>query len=137
MAPPAVTADDLLLRARRIAVVGLSPNPARPSHRIARYLQQAGYQIVPVNPAGGTVLGEPMHPDLAAAAGTGPIDIVNVFRRSEHVPALVDQIVAVRPDLVWLQSGIRHDDAAARIEAAGIPVVQDRCIMVEHRRLSR
>jgi predicted CoA-binding protein len=125
---------DLLLGSRRIAVVGLSPDPSRPSHWVSEYMQGAGYEIVPVHPAGGTVLGAMVHPTLAAAAATGPLDIVNLFRRSEHIPALVDDIIAVRPRLVWLQAGIRNDAAAARLAAAGIPVVQDRCIMVDHRR---
>lgn len=128
---------ELLLGAHRIAVVGLSPDPARPSHWVSEYMQTAGYDIIPVHPAGGTVLGEPVRQSLSAAAETGPVDIVNVFRRSEHIPALVDDIIEIRPRLVWLQAGIRNDAAAARIEAAGIPVVQDRCIMVDHRRAVR
>lgn len=128
---------DLLLGARRIAVVGLSADPTRPSHWVSEYMQTAGYEIVPVHPAGGTVLGAPVHTSLTQAAEAGSIDVVNVFRRSEHVPALVDEIIAAGPQLVWLQAGIRNDDAAARIEAAGIPVVQDRCIMVDHRRAVR
>lgn len=128
---------ELLLAARRIAVVGLSPDPSRPSHWVSEYMQAAGYEIVPVHPAGGVVLGATVHPTLAAAAETGALDIVNLFRRSEHIPALVDDIIAVRPRLVWLQAGIRNDAAAARLEAAGIPVVQDRCIMVDHRRTAR
>jgi predicted CoA-binding protein len=136
MPPTPDAVRDLLLGARRIAVVGLSPDRFRPSHWVSEYMQRAGYTIVPVHPAGGTVLGEPVHRDLAGAAASGPLDIVNVFRRSEHIPALVDDIIAVQPRLVWLQLGIRNDEAAARLEAAGIPVVQDRCIMVDHRRLS-
>ena len=128
---------ELLLGARRIAVVGLSPDPSRPSHWVSEYMQTAGYEIVPVHPQGGVVLGAPVHATLAGAAAAGPVDIVNVFRRSEHIPELVDDIIAVHPKLVWLQAGIRNDDAAARLEAAGIPVVQDRCIMVDHRRAVR
>lgn len=134
--PLSDTARALLLDARRIAVVGLSADQSRPSHWVSEYMQRAGYDIVPVHPAGGTVLGAPVHRDLASAAAAGPIDIVNVFRRSEHIPALVDDIIAARPRLVWLQLGIRNDEAASRLEAAGIPVVQDRCIMVDHRRSS-
>ncbi|MDQ2669165.1 MAG: CoA-binding protein [Gemmatimonadota bacterium] len=137
MTPWSDSIRDLLLAARRIAVVGLSSDPSRPSHWVSEYMQGAGYEIVPVHPDGGTVLGEAVHRDLPAAGASGSIDIVNVFRRSEHIPALVDDIIAVQPRLVWLQAGIRNDDAAARIEAAGIPVVQDRCIMVDHRRSSR
>lgn len=128
---------DLLLGARRIAVVGLSADPSRPSHWVSEYMQGAGYEIIPVHPNGGVVLGAPVHADLAGAAATGPIDIVNVFRRSEHIPALLDDIIAVKPALVWLQAGIRSDEAASRLASAGIPLVQDRCIMVDHRRAVR
>jgi predicted CoA-binding protein len=122
----------ILRSARRIAIVGLSPKPERPSHGVASYLQRAGYTIVPVRPAGSVILGEPVQPDLAAAAATGPIDIVNIFRRSEFIPALLDPILAVRPRLVWMQVGIRHEPTARRLEAEGIAVVMDRCLAVEH-----
>ncbi len=114
-------------------MVGLSRKPHRPSHAVAGYLQRAGYKIVPVHPAGGVTLGEPVHPDLrTAAAVAGPIDIVNIFRRSEHIPALLDQLLEVRPQLVWMQQGIRHEEVAQRLEAAGIAVVMDRCLAVDH-----
>lgn len=124
---------DLLAKARRIAVVGLSRKPQRPSHSVAAYLQRSGYTIIPVNPAGGITLGEPVYPDLrSAAAGAGPIDIVNIFRRSEHIPALLDQLLEVHPALVWMQQGIRHLDVARQLEAKGIVVVMDRCLAVDH-----
>jgi uncharacterized protein len=123
---------EILRTSRRIAVVGLSPKPERPSHGVAAYLQRAGYTIIPVRPTGVTILGEPVHPNLRAAATAGPIDIVNVFRRSEFVPALLDDLLAVRPRLVWLQVGIRDDSTAERLEADGIPVVMDRCLAVDH-----
>jgi predicted CoA-binding protein len=124
---------ELVRTARRIAVVGLSRKPERPSHAVAAYLQRAGYTIIPVHPAGGVTLGERVYPDLrSAAAGAGPIDIVNIFRRSEHVPALLDQLLEVRPHLVWMQQGIRHPDVARQLEAAGIAVVMDRCLAVDH-----
>jgi uncharacterized protein len=123
---------ELVRSARRIAVVGLSRKPDRPSHSVAAYLQRAGFIIVPVHPAGGVTLGERVHPDLRSAAAAGPIDIVNVFRRSEHIPALLDQLLEVRPGLVWLQQGIRHDEVARQLEAAGIPVVMDRCLAIDH-----
>jgi uncharacterized protein len=122
----------LVRNARRIAVVGLSRKPQRASYGVAAYLQQAGYTIVPVNPAGGVTLGEPVHPDLRSAAAAGPIDIVNIFRRSEHIPALLDQLLEIRPPLVWMQQGIRHDEVARRLEAAGVAVVMDRCLAVDH-----
>jgi uncharacterized protein len=123
---------EILRSARRIAVVGLSPKPERPSYGVASYLQRAGYTIIPVRPTGTIILGEPVRPDLRAAAVTGPIDIVNVFRRSEFVPALLDDLLAVRPRLVWMQMGIRHQPTAARLEAEGIAVVMDRCLAVDH-----
>jgi uncharacterized protein len=85
-----------------------------------------------VRPTGTIILGEPVRPDLRTAAATGPIDIVNVFRRSEFVPALLDDLLAVRPRLVWMQMGIRHQPTAARLEAEGIAVVMDRCLAVDH-----
>jgi uncharacterized protein len=123
---------ELVRTARRIAVVGLSRKPERPSHSVAAYLQRAGYTIVPVHPAGGITLGEPVHPDLRSAAAAGPIDIVNIFRRSEHVPALLEQLLEIRPRLVWMQQGIRHDEVARSLESAGIGVVMDRCLAIDH-----
>src|SRR3954464_14821695 len=122
----------LIPHARRMAVVGLSRKPERPSHGVAAYLQRAGYTIVPVNPAGGVTLGEPVQPDLRSAAAAGPIDIINIFRRSEHIPALLDQLLEVRAPLVWMQQGIRHDEVARQLESAGIAVVMDRCLAVDH-----
>jgi predicted CoA-binding protein len=132
--PPArAQLAELVRAARRIAVVGLSRKPDRPSHGVAAYLQRAGYTIIPVHPAGGVTLGERVYPDLrSAAAGAGPIDIVNIFRRSEHIPALLEQLLEVRPGLVWMQQGIRHAEVARQLEAAGIAVVMDRCLAVDH-----
>jgi predicted CoA-binding protein len=131
---PALTNLGAILRtSRTIAVVGLSPNPGRPSHEVARYLQETGYTIVPVRPGADRILGEPCHPNLtAAAAAAGPLDIVNVFRRSEAIAGLRGALLEVRPRLVWLQIGVRDDAVAADLEAAGIPVVMDRCLMVDH-----
>ncbi len=135
-----VTADDQRVRevvrtARRIAVVGLSPKPYRPSHQVAKYLQEAGYTIVPIHPAGGTILGEAVHPDLYQARETGELDIVNVFRRSSAVPALVEPCVAVAPQLVWMQVGVAHQVAARQLEDADILVVMNRCLAVVHQHL--
>lgn len=126
---------ELLQTTRRIAVVGLSPNPRRPSHMVAAYLQAAGYRIVPVRPAVERVLGEPAHPDLASAAAAGAIDIVDVFRRPEAIPGLVAPCLEIRPRLVFLQEGISHPESEQLLEAAGIPVISDRCLMVDHQRL--
>ena len=135
MPPDRSRLSQILRSARRIAVVGLSRKPERPSHGVAAYLQQAGYTIIPVHPVSGFTLGEPVQPDLRSAASTGPIDIVNIFRRSEHVPALLDAILDVKPALVWMQVGIRNDDVARTLEAAGIAVVMDRCLAVDHHSL--
>lgn len=126
-------AGALVRRARRIAVVGLSDDPYRPSHSVAAYLQHAGYEIVGVHPAGGTVLGVTRYPDLRAAAAHGPIDIVDIFRRSDAIPSLLDDLLAIHPPLVWMQLGVEHPAVTAALEAAGITVVQDRCLAVEHR----
>jgi len=122
----------ILRAAKRIAVVGLANNPMRPAYGVAAYLKRAGYTIVPIHPRAEVVLGEQGFPDLETAAQAGPIDVVNVFRRSEAIPALVPGCVAVRPMLVWLQVGIRHDAALAELAAAGIPAVQNRCLAVDH-----
>ena len=125
----------LLREARTIAVVGLSGRAERPSHGVARYLQRAGYRIVPVNPGRAMILGERSYPSLAAAARDHVIDIVDVFRRSECAGAVVDEAIAVRPKLIWLQLGVVDDAARARAEAAGIPFVMDRCLAIDHSRL--
>jgi hypothetical protein len=133
-----VTPDALraLLRdARVVAVVGLSPNPARPSHAVARYLRRVGYQIVPVNPFHPEILGARSYPSLTAAARDHAIDVVNVFRRSELAAAVVDEAIALRPRLIWLQQGVFHAGAGARAAAAGIPCVMDRCLAIDHERL--
>lgn len=125
----------LLRDARTIAVVGLSPKPERASHGVARYLQRAGYKIVPINPGHEQLLGEPSYPTLAAAARDHAIDVVNVFRRSEHAGAVVDEAIALRPRLIWLQQGVMDAAAQARAEAAGIPFIMDSCLAVQHRLL--
>ena len=127
---------EVVRSARTIAVVGLSRKPERPSYGVASYLQREGYRIIPVNPAGGVNLGETVYPDLRRAAqAAGPIDIVNIFRRSEYIPALLDQMLEVRPKLVWMQQGIRHNAVAQQLEQAGIMVVMDRCLAVDHQML--
>ena len=133
MTPALADLGAILRASRTVAVVGLSPDPGRPSHEVAVYLQEAGYRIVPVRPGVARILGEPCHADLTtAAAVAGPLDIVDVFRRSETIPQLRGALLAVRPRLVWLQVGVRDDAVAAALEAAGIPVVMDRCLMVDH-----
>jgi len=125
----------LLTASHTVAVVGCSPNPARPSHGVARYLQERGYRVIPVNPYHTTILGERCFPSLAAAAREHTIDIVDVFRRREFAGSVVDEAIALRPRLVWLQQGIVDPAAASRADAAGIPFVMDRCLMVDHNHL--
>jgi len=125
----------LLREARTVAVVGLSPDPTRPSHGVARYLQRAGYRIVPVNPGHTMILGERSYPTLAAAARDSAIDVVDVFRRSEYAGGVVDEAIPLQPKLIWLQQGVVDEAAAARAAAAGIPCVMDRCLAVEHQLL--
>lgn len=124
---------NLLQHARTIAVVGHSDKPHRTSYRIAQYLRQAGYEVYPVNPAITEVDGQPVYPDLASVPV--PIDIVDVFRRSEHLAAIVDEAIAVGAKAVWAQVGVEDAQAAATAQAASLPIVMDRCIMVDHRSL--
>ena len=127
---------DLLERARTIAVVGLSPRPHRPSHGVAAYLQASGYRIVPVHPEGGTILGEPVFGSLHdAVSKVGAVDIVDVFRRSDALPDLVPQVIVVRPQALWLQLGVRDPGAESEALTAGLDLVADRCMLVEHQRL--
>jgi uncharacterized protein len=124
---------NLLERARTIAVVGLSARPDRPSHSIARFLQQQGYRVLPVNPfLRGPVLSEQPYASLRDIAEH--VDIVNVFRRSEFVAGVVEDVIAIGAGMVWLQQGVVDAVAARRAEAAGLGVVMDRCIAVEYRR---
>jgi predicted CoA-binding protein len=122
----------LLTRPATIAVVGLSPDPGKPSHYVPAYMQQHGYRILPVNPAVDAVLGETCYPTLTAL----PIkpDIVNVFRLPKYISAIVEEMLQLGLTNLWVQSGIVNLEAAAKAEAGGIHVVMDRCIMVEHRR---
>lgn len=125
----------LLSAARTIAVVGLSDKPQRDSHRVAKYLQARGYRIIPVNPALKEVLGEEAYPDLSSVPV--PVDIVNIFRRSEEAPGVVDAALAnTPPAAIWMQLGVVNEEAAAAAASRNVTVVMDRCIMVEHQRLS-
>jgi predicted CoA-binding protein len=126
---------DILRAAKTVAVVGLSPKPWRASHQVARYLQGAGYRIIPVNPGHDAILDEPSYPSVTAAAGRHAIDVVDVFRRSEFVGPIVDEAIRVAARLIWLQVGVVDDAAQARAATAGIPFVMDRCLMVDHQML--
>jgi uncharacterized protein len=130
-----VTIAQLLRSSRTIAVVGLSNNSMRPSHGVSSYMQQAGYRIIPVNPGETEILGEKCYPRLEDVPEK--IDIVDVFRRSEFAPDIVDSAIRVGARAVWMQEGVIHEPAAARAREAGLTVVMDRCILKEHLKLAR
>lgn len=130
--------EELLRATKRIAVVGIKTagQSNRPAYYVPEYMQRAGYEIVPVPvyfPEATSILGEPVYRTVAAVPGG--IDMVNIFRRSGDVPAHLEDILAARPRSVWMQSGIRNDEAAEQLAAAGIKVVQNRCLMIEHGRI--
>ncbi|MHB0975388.1 MAG: CoA-binding protein [Thiobacillus sp.] len=143
--PDDATLRALLDRVRTIAVVGLSPQPARPSYRVAQAMQRYGYRIVPVRPLVDEVLGEKAYASLAEIPFA--VDLVDVFRAAEHVPAIVEQCLALHslhrpfsamdrlPGAIWIQEGIVHEAAALRAQAAGMTVVMDRCLLKEYVRL--
>jgi predicted CoA-binding protein len=121
--------DEFLRRIRTVAVLGLSETPGRPSHNVAKALQKFGYRIVPVNPSATEILGVRAWPDLAAAmAGAGPIDVVDVFRRSEHVAGIVDECIRLKAPALWLQDGVVDEVAASKARDAGIFTVMNRCM---------
>jgi predicted CoA-binding protein len=127
------TIRGLLEKVRRIAVVGLSPKPHRDSHRVGRYLLERGYEIVPVYPREDEILGQKVYRRVQDVPG--PVDLVDVFRRSEQLPAVVDDALAARAGALWLQLGCLDEGGARRARDAGLTVVMDRCLMVEHARL--
>jgi len=127
----------ILTRPKTFAVVGVSANPVRPSYYVARYLGLKGFRVIPVNPglAGQELLGELVYPDLASIPD--PVDVVDIFRRSDHVPPIVDQALErfENLDTIWMQIGVVNDAAAARAEARGVRVIQNRCPKIEYQRL--
>ena len=132
MTAPA-NAIDRCLDCHTIAVVGLSPKPHRDSYRVSQYMQARGYRIVPINPNATEVLGEKAYATLTEAAAHERIDLVNCFRNSEDIPPIAAEAIAIGAKGLWLQIGVAHDASAAQAQAAGLAVVQDRCLMVEHR----
>lgn len=124
---------EILEGGRTIAVVGLSSRRFRPSYGVSEYMQSAGYRIVPVNPRETSVLGEKSYASLDEVPDT--IDIVNIFRRSEFVPEIVEAAIRKGASAIWMQEGVIHEDAARRAEQAGLDVVMDKCLLKEHRRL--
>jgi len=129
----AKTIRDMLFTARTIAVVGLSDGPMKPSNSVSRYMQSHGYRIIPINPSIESALGEKSYPSLSDLPT--PPDIVNVFRLPKYIPAIVDEMISLNLKHLWVQQGIIHQEAAARAESAGIHVVMNRCILVEHQNL--
>lgn len=130
---PSERMPHILNHCRTIAVVGLSPKPHRASFDVARYMQANGYRIIPVNPNVAEVLGEKAYSTLLEAAKHEKIDLVNCFRNSEDIPPVVDDAIAIGAKAVWMQLGIANAQAAAKAEAAGLLVVQDHCIKIDHR----
>ena len=135
--PPTMTDEigQVLSHAKTIAVVGLSDNPFRPSYGVSEYMQQHGYRIIPVKPTSSAVLGEKPYPTLSAIPEK--IDIVNVFRNPIYVPDIVDEVIALKLPVLWLQQGVIHEVAAQRARQAGVLVFMDLCILTEHRKRFR
>jgi predicted CoA-binding protein len=130
-------ADDIhhiLRNYRSVAVVGLSPKPHRDSYGVARYMQKQGWRIIPVNPNAAEILGQKAYPNLREAARHERIELVNVFRNSDDVPPIAAEAIAIGAQALWLQLGIENTAAASAAQAAGLRVVQNKCLMVEHAR---
>lgn len=125
----------ILAECRTMAVVGLSPKPQRASYDVARYMQANGYRIIPINPKAGVVqiLGEKVYASLLEAGQAEKIDLVNCFRNSEDIPPIVDEAIAIGARTIWMQLGVAHAEAAAKAELAGLKVVEDRCLKIDHR----
>jgi len=129
------TEEEILNSSRVVAVVGLSPNPNRPSYGVASYLQGNGYKIIPVNPQAEEIVGEVCYPDLSSIPE--PVDVVDIFRRSDEVLAIIEEAIKIRAKAVWMQEGVINEQAAARAREAGLLVVMDRCMLKEHMKLAK
>ena len=129
------TIEDILRDCKTVAVVGLSPNPARPSHRVAVYLQEQGYRVVPVNPNATEILGERCYPNLTAIPYS--VELIDIFRRSEEVLPVIDEAIQAGVKAVWMQLGIVNEAAANLAQEAGLDVVMDKCTAIEHRALAK
>ena len=129
------TEEEILSFSRVVAVVGLSAKPDRPSYRVASYLKEQGYKIIPVNSTEKEVLGEACYPDLASVPES--VDVVDVFRRSEEVPPIVEEAIRIGAKTVWMQEGVINEEAAARGREAGLRVVMDECMLKEHQKLKK
>lgn len=124
---------DVLTRYKKIAVIGLSPRPERASYHVTEYMIDAGYEIYGVRPAQKEILGRPCYASISEVPK--PLEIVDVFRASEAIPDLVDEVLPLKPKVIWLQEGVSHPEAEQKARAAGIIVISDRCILKEHMRL--
>lgn len=131
--PPDEELLSILKGCRTIAVVGLSDRPERDSHRVASYLKEKGYRIIPVNPVKTEIMGEKCYSDLSAIPE--PVDIVNIFRAVEAIPGIVEEAIGIKAGTIWMQRGLTHKESAKKARSAGICVVQSRCLMVEHKKL--
>jgi len=127
--------EKILHEYRTVAVVGLSPDPSRPSYKVASYLADHGYEIVPVNPDAREILGWPSYPNLHSVPRA--VEVVDIFRRSEEVLPIVEEAIKIGARAVWMQEGIINEEAAARARDAGLLVVMNKCMFKEHRRLSK
>lgn len=125
---------EILSSYKTVAVVGISDKPDRPSYHVAEYLKNSGYKIIPVNPRLQNFLGETAYPDLASVPG--PVDIVDIFRKPSEIPPVVDQAIAKKAKVIWMQEGIVNNDAADKARAAGLKVVMNKCMLKEHRKLT-
>lgn len=126
--------SSLLKEYKTIAVVGLSPKENRPSNQVARYLMEVGYHIIPVNPGQSEIMGKKCYPDLKSIPE--PIDIVDIFRKSEDIPPIVESAIEINAKVIWMQQGIVNEEAATLAREAGLTVIMDRCLKVEHMNLA-
>jgi hypothetical protein len=131
--PPDDVIKNILEKNRAVAVVGLSDDPASASYRVADYLKNHGYRIIPVNPERREVLGEKSYPDLKSIPGQ--VEIVDIFRQVPAIPGIVDEAINIKAKVVWMQLGLAHNEAADRATAAGLNVVQSKCMKIEHSKL--
>ena len=131
--PPETKIKEILENSRTIAVVGLSDKPDRDSYRVAQYLKDHGYTIIPVNPAKTEILGEKSYPDLSSIPSG--VDIVDIFRNIEAIPGIVDEAIQIKAKVVWMQLGLAHNESARKARDAGLAVVQSKCLKIEHSRM--
>jgi len=127
--------EEVLNSSRVVAVVGLSSKTKRPSYKVASYLKEQGYKTIPINPAEREILGEPSYPDVTSVPES--IDVVDIFRRSEEVPPIVDEAIKIGAKAVWMQEGVVNEEAAARARKAGLMVIMDKCMRKEHQKLKK